>query len=64
MESDIIETGANEMCIFLNQYSAGDSATVYYRTAAVLGDMSGASWTVYNGTSFTSLGYAQVKVEN
>ena len=56
--------GAIESKIELNNYASGSgpASTIQYRTHATRAGVLSASWTAYNGTSFTSLGWAQIKL--
>ena len=62
MESEIVNTGATTWTIALNQYSAGDSVTIKYKTAATSAGIAGASWTAYSG-AFESSGFVKIRLE-
>jgi len=62
MESEIVNTGATTWTIALNQYSAGDSVTIKYKTAATSAGIAGASWTTYSG-AFESSGFVKIRLE-
>jgi hypothetical protein len=56
--------GSGTFTIPMNQYrvGSGPDATVYYRTGATKAACEGAGWSLYNGTSFTSSGWSQVRL--
>ena len=57
--------GAFEATIFVDKYQTGSGTpVVYYKTATTGAGLSAASWTLYNGVSFTSLGWVKLKVVN
>lgn len=63
MESEIVNTGSVTVTVATNNYTAGDTVTVSYRTAATEGGVSGASYSTYSAP-FASSGYVQVKVSS
>jgi len=55
--------GSGEASITTNVYRSGDTpTTIEYRTGATQGVCEAAGWSVYNGTSFTSLGWVQIRL--
>ena len=64
MDSPIWNLGDGECEVNQNKYAVGDDVVIYYKTHAVYGSVSGESWAPYNGTSFTSLGYIQLRIIN
>jgi len=62
MESNIIDAGTFKTRLTLNKYVSGDDVLIKYKTAAIFGGISGASWLDYS-VPFDSLGYVQVRIE-
>lgn len=62
MTSEIINTGAEVVALRQNFYASGDDVNLYYRTAATEGGIATATWIRYTD-QFTSLGYAQIKLD-
>jgi len=63
MQSEIVNMGADTVALKQNFYNtAGDDATLYYRTAASEEAITSETWVLYTG-NFTSLGYVQVKLQ-
>jgi hypothetical protein len=61
--SDSWNMGAGVATITTNVYRSGDApTTVEYRTGATQGACEAAGWSVYNGTSFNSLGWVQIRL--
>ena len=56
--------GAGEAEILIDKYQAGSGPVpiIEYRTAATGASLIAASWNVYNGVSFTSLGWVQIRM--
>jgi hypothetical protein len=55
--------GAFEAIIFQDKYNTGvgPDPLVYYKTASTKTGLSSETWTLYNGVSFTSLGWVKLK---
>lgn len=62
MESEIIQTNPVSIELLINNYQAGDTATIKYRTGATGASCQGASWISYT-VPFESLGFVQVRIE-
>jgi hypothetical protein len=62
MVSEVVNTGATHYTLALNQYAAGDTVTVKYRTGASSAACQAASYSTYSG-SFLSEGFVQVRLE-
>jgi hypothetical protein len=61
--SDSWNMGSGEATITTNVYRPGDAPTnIEYRTGADQATCEAAGWSVYNGTSFTSLGWVQIRL--
>jgi len=56
--------GAGEAEILIDKYQTGSgpAPVIQYRTAATGAGLTAAIWTVYNGVSFTSLGWVQIRL--
>jgi hypothetical protein len=56
--------GAGEAEILIDNYGTGSgpAPTIQYKTAATGAGLTAASWTTYNGVSFTSLGWVQIRL--
>lgn len=63
MESEIVDTGINTITLLQNNYAAGDTGILKYRTAAAEVDVYSASWQIYS-SPFESLGYVQLRLEH
>lgn len=63
MESEVVYTGAVQVNLSQNVYSAGDTAVLKYRHGASEAACLAASWNTYS-SEFISDGYVQVRVEN
>lgn len=61
MVSEIVETGETTVVLSQNKYVAGDTVTIQYRHGATYEDCEAASYNAYS-TSFTSLGFVQIKI--
>jgi hypothetical protein len=61
MESEVVNTGVNSIDLYQNRYSVGDTGVLKYRSGSSVVDCESATWQAYSG-SFTSLGYAQIRV--
>jgi hypothetical protein len=60
MVSEVVNTGAVTVELTQNQYAAGDTVTLAYRTGATQAACEAAGWTNYT-VPFTSSGYVQIK---
>jgi len=56
--------GSFETIIFTDKYNTGTGPLpeIYYKTATTKTGLSSESWTLYNGVSFTSVGWVKLKV--
>jgi len=62
MVSEVVNTGTGFVSLSQNVYdTSGDDAIMEYRHGATEGDCTSDTWKTYTGT-FTSLGYAQIKL--
>lgn len=62
MESEVVETGIEEIELLQNIYQAGDDGVIYYKTGVDEADCVADSWHEYL-TTFISEGFVQVRVE-
>jgi hypothetical protein len=62
MESETVNTGADQVSIALNVYAAGDPTTIKYRTGATQSACESAGWNAYSA-AFLSSGYVQIRIE-
>ena len=62
--SEVWYLGAFEAVIDIDKYlpGSGSGYTIYYKTGATAVACLAALWTLYNGVSFTSLGWIQLKI--
>ena len=63
MESEVVDTGSQNIQLLQNQYATGDDVTIKYRTGATAAACQAASWSIYTAP-FASSGYVQVRLEN
>jgi hypothetical protein len=63
MISEMVYTDAILCQLLQNEYAAGDTVLLQYRTGATAATCNGAEWTTYT-VPFDSLGYVQVRVES
>ena len=63
MESEVIVTGTITVELLQNNYAAGDTVLLRYRTGASEAACLAASWSNYT-VPFGSLGYVQVRLES
>lgn len=62
MESEIADTGTQQVTLLQNEYdTSGHDVVLYYRHAATEAGISSASWNLYSAP-FTSLGFVQVRL--
>ena len=56
--------GAFEAVVSVDKYQTGSGPQVliYYKTATTGAGLAAESWTLYNGTSFTSLGWIKLRI--
>jgi hypothetical protein len=56
--------GAIEAVIKVDKYQTGSGIApiIHYKTAATRAGLTGASWVLYNGTSFTSVGWFKLRI--
>ena len=63
-ESEDWNLGPMEAIIRLDKYQTGSgpAPTFYYKTSATQGGLAGEGWTLYNGVSFTSVGWIKLRI--
>ena len=56
--------GSFEATIFVDKYrtGSGPAPIIFYKTATTKTGLSTETWTIYNGVSFTSLGWVKLKI--